>query len=215
MKHQSKIEVWDLCLRLFHFLLMLLIIGSIVSAKLDRLDVHQYFGIMILGLLCFRILWGLFGTYYSTFKSFVISPHAVYLYISGQYHNQSLRNPLGSYSVVTFIIVIFFLVISGLFSSDDVMYDGPLVYLTPNYVFHWTKMHNVLHFVLYGLIILHLTAVFYYQYLKKHQIIQQIFDGYARNINFKPRSIKEKYVFKGISFLLIFLSLPVIILWYF
>ena len=64
MKHQSKIEVWDLCLRLFHFLLILLIIGSIVSAKLDRFDVHQYFGIMILGLLCFRILWGLFGTYY-------------------------------------------------------------------------------------------------------------------------------------------------------
>ena len=105
--------------------------------------------------------------------------------------------------------------ISGLFSSDDIMYDGPLVYVTPNYVSLWTKMHNVLHFVLYGLIILHLTAVFYYQYLKKHQIIQQIFDGYARNINFKPRSIKEKYVFKGISFLLIFLSLPVIILWYF
>ena len=46
MKHQSKIEVWDLCLRLFHFLLMLLIIGSIVSAKLDRLDVHQYFGVL-------------------------------------------------------------------------------------------------------------------------------------------------------------------------
>jgi cytochrome b len=117
--------------------------------------------------------------------------------------------------VVTFILVIFFLVISGLFSSDDVLYDGPLVYLTPNYVSLWTKTHNVLHFMLYGLIILHLTAVFYYQYLKKHQIIQQIFDGYARNINFKPKSIKKKYIFKGISFLLIFLSLPVIILWYF
>ena len=43
-------------LRLFHFGLILLVTGSILSAKLNMLDVHQYFGVALLGLVFFRIL---------------------------------------------------------------------------------------------------------------------------------------------------------------
>ena len=133
MKKKNKVMIWDLSLRLFHIILILLVTGSVVSAKLDRLDLHQYFGVMILGLLFFRILWGFLGTFNSTFKSFIFSPYKIYLIFLGRYQNKSIRSPLGSISVISFIFALFTLSVSGLFSSDDIIYDGPLVYLMPNY----------------------------------------------------------------------------------
>ena len=213
MKNKNKVMIWDLSLRLFHIILILLVTGSIISAKFDRLDIHQYFGVMILGLLFFRILWGFLGTFNSTFKSFIFSPYKIYLIFLGRLQNKSIRSPLGSLSVISFIFALFVLSVSGLFSSDDIIYDGPLVHLMPKYTYFWTKVHNLFHFILYGLITLHLTAIFYYQFLKKHQIIQQFIDGYSRGNHFNSISIKEK-ILKGIILLLIFLFLPLILLLY-
>ena len=213
MKNKNKIMIWDLSLRLFHIVLILLVTGSIISAKLDRLDIHQYFGIMTLGLLFFRILWGFLGTYNSTFKSFIFSPYKIYLIFLGKYQKKSIRSPLGSLSVLSFIFALFVLAVSGLFSSDDVLYDGPLVYLMPKYTYFWTKVHNVFHFVLYVLITFHFSAIFYYQFLKKHQIIQQFIDGYSRGNHIDIISTKEKPL-KGIFLLLIFIFLPLILLLY-
>ena len=168
---------------------------------------------MILGLMFFRILWGFLGTFNSTFKSFIFSPYNIYLIFLGRYQNKSIRSPLGSLSVISFIFALFVLSVSGLFSSDDIIYDGPLVYLMPEYTYFWTKVHNLFHFILYGLITLHLSAIFYYQFLKKNQIIQQFIDGYSRGKHFNFISIKEK-VLKGIILLLIFLFLPLILLLY-
>ena len=213
MKNKNKVMIWDLSLRLFHIILILLVTGSIISAKLDRLDIHQYFGVMILGLLFFRILWGFLGTFNSTFKSFIFSPYKIYLIFLGRHQNKSIRSPLGSLSFISFIFALFVLSISGLFSSDDIIYDGPLVYLMPKHTYLWTKVHNLFHFILYCLITLHIIAVFYYQFLKKHQIIQQIIDGYSRGNHFNSIPIKEK-ILKGIILLLIFLFLPLILLLY-
>ena len=213
MKNKNKVMIWDLSLRLFHIILILLVTGSIISAKLDRLDIHQYFGVMILGLLFFRILWGFLGTFNSTFKSFIFSPYKIYLFFLGRHQNKSIRSPLGSLSVISFIFALFVLSVSGLFSSDDIIYDGPLVYLMPKYTYLWTKVHNLFHFILYCLITLHISAIFYYQFLKKHQIIQQFIDGYSRGNHFNSISIKEK-ILKGIILLLIFLFLPLILLLY-
>ena len=213
MKNKNKVMIWDLSLRLFHIILILLVTGSIISAKLDRLDIHQYFGVMTLGLLFFRILWGFLGTFNSTFKSFIFSPYKIYLIFLGRYPNKSIRSPLGSLSVISFIFALFVLSVSGLFSSDDIIYDGPLVYLMPKYTYFWTKVHNLFHFILYILITLHLSAIFYYQFLKKNQIIQQFIDGYSRGNHFNSISIKEKFL-KGIILLLIFLFLPLILILY-
>ena len=60
----NQFKVWDLSLRVFHFILIILIIGSYISAKLDMLNIHQYFGVSILCLIFFRILWGFIGSFY-------------------------------------------------------------------------------------------------------------------------------------------------------
>ena len=207
----NQVKVWDLSLRVFHFILIILIIGSYISAKLDMLNIHQYFGVSILGLIFFRILWGFIGSYYSKFESFNISIKGALTQFSKKNQNKSIRTPLGSFSTLTFIIVLIGLSISGLFSSDDVLYDAPLAHLASNYVYLWTDIHNLLHFFLYFLVGTHIFAILYYQIIKKHKIIQRMTDGYTRINQKSVRSINEKSS-KGILLISIFILTPILIL---
>ena len=201
-------------MRLFHISLILLVIGSISSAKLNMLDLHQYFGVALLGLVIFRILWGFLGTYYSRFKSFNFSIMDALSQFSKTNIITSVRTPLGCYSTLIFIIVLLSIIISGLFSSDDILYDGPLSFLTPNHTSYWTYFHNILHYILYILIGTHISAILYYQIVKKKKIIERVLDGYSRIEKINIVSINEKPLI-GVILLLILTILPVLILLYF
>ena len=207
-------KVWDLPLRLFHISLIFLIIGSISSAKMNMLDLHQYFGVALLGLIFFRILWGFFGTYYSRFTSFNLSIVDALSQFSKTNNNTSIRTPIGCYSTIIFMMVLLSISVSGLFSSDDILYDAPLSFLTPNLTSDWTYIHNILHYLLYTLIGIHIFAIFYYQIVKKMKIIERVLDGYSRIEKINIVSINEKPLI-GILLLLILTFLPVLILLYF
>ena len=207
-------KIWDLPLRLFHISLILLVICSISSAKLNRLDLHQYFGVALLGLVFFRIIWGFFGTYYSSFKSFNLSIIDALSQFSKTNTITSIRTPIGCYSTLIFIIVLLSISVSGLFSSDDILYDAPLSFLTPNHTSDWTYFHNILHYILYILIGTHISAILFYQIVKKIKIIERVLDGYSRIEKMNIVSINEKSLI-GILILLILTILPVLILLYF
>lgn len=207
-------KIWDLPLRLFHISLIILVIGSISSAKLNMLDLHQNFGVALLGLVFFRILWGFFGTYYSSFKSFNFSIIDALSQFSKTNKITSIRTPIGCYSTLIFIIVLLSLSVSGLFSSDDILYDAPLSFLTPNHTSDWTYIHNILHYMLYILIGTHISAILYYQIVKKMKVVERVLDGYSRIEKIKIVSINEKPLI-GIILLVILTILPVLILLYF
>jgi cytochrome b len=206
----NKNMVWDFALRLFHFILIIFVVGLIVSAKLDVLYIHQYFGFGLLGLLFFRVIWGFIGSHYSRFKSFNLSFKESLMQFSQEYHNKSVRTPIGSFSTLFFLTILLILTVSGLFSSDDVLYDGPLLFLTPSFTSVWTNIHNIFHYILYFFIAIHLLAIFYYQLFKKNKIIQRMFDGYAKDNKIDLVSINEKPM-KGILFILFSLCLPILI----
>ena len=161
----------------------------------------------------FRILWGFFGTYYSSFKSFNFSIEDAFSQFSKVHKITSIRTPIGCYSTLIFIIVLLSISVSGLFSSDDILYDAPLSFLTPNHTNDWTYIHNNLHYLLYSLIGIHILAIMYYQILKKMKIIERVLDGYSRIEKSNIVSINEKPLV-GIIFLLIMTFLPVFMLIY-
>ena len=201
-------------MRLFHISLILLVIGSISSAKMNMLDLHQYFGVALLGLVFFRILWGFFGTYYSRFTSFNLSIIDALSQFSKTNIITSIRTPIGCYSTIIFMMVLLSISVSGLFSSDDILYDAPLSFLTPNLTSDWTYIHNILHYLLYTLIGIHILAILYYQIVKKMKIIERVLDGYSRIEKINIVSINEKPLI-GILLLLILTFLPVLILLHF
>ena len=111
------IEVWDWPVRLFHWLLLALVVGSVVSVKIGggAMVWHGRFGQAILGLVVFRIVWGLIGSRTARFASFVRGPRAIADYLAGRWRGVG-HNPLGALSVLAMLAVIGFQAATGLFA---------------------------------------------------------------------------------------------------
>ena len=88
----NKILVWDLPERLFHWLLVVLVIVSLVSAKIggNAMQYHLLSGYTVLSLVLFRILWGFLGGAHARFSSFVRGPAAVNTYLRGLIRSRKL-----------------------------------------------------------------------------------------------------------------------------
>ncbi|MFZ6656474.1 cytochrome b/b6 domain-containing protein [Undibacterium sp. TJN19] len=70
--HKKRILLWDLPLRLFHWLLVLAITTATVTGFVggNWMNLHAKAGLAIVGLLSFRLAWGFVGTSYVRFSNF-------------------------------------------------------------------------------------------------------------------------------------------------
>lgn len=113
---KTKILVWDLPLRVFHWLLVVSFAGAFLTAESERVrDLHVALGYTFAGLLAFRLAWGLFGSRYARFRSFAFGPKAVLTYLRSLLTRNPVHyvghNPAGSW--VIYAIVALGLVISA------------------------------------------------------------------------------------------------------
>ena len=184
--------IWDINIRIFHLMLIITIIISIISVKFSYFYIHEISGITLFFLILFRIYWGFFGGYYSKFKNFNLNKNSIFNYFKNKEKKYFGHNPLGSLSIFSIFVLILLTSLSGMFSSDDIFYDGPLVKLAPQLVGFFTNIHNLLHYFLYLLIILHLSAVSYYQFFLKEKIINQMIDGKSKDKNFIQKDYPSK-----------------------
>ncbi len=201
--------IWDINIRIFHFLLIILVIISISSQKLNLNYIHQYSGITILCLLIFRIYWGIFGSFYSRFVNFNLSYNNVKLFVKKSKIDYIGHNPLGSLSILTFYVILFFTGFTGLLSSDDILFDGPLTKYFPEIVKTMTTFHNLLHYILYILICTHIFFAIYYQFFKKQKIINQMITGKSNRDDLVLCNISNLRLFLGFFLILLCLIIPI------
>ena len=77
----SKKLIWDLPIRIVHWLLTVLIFGSWYTVSVaGNMEAHMLIGQTILCLLIFRVVWGFVGTRYAKFSSFVFGPRTIFAY---------------------------------------------------------------------------------------------------------------------------------------
>jgi cytochrome b len=74
--NSKKILLWDLPTRLFHWLLALTVIALVVTGKLggNLIDWHGKIGLAVVGLVVFRLVWGVMGSTYARFSAFFPTP---------------------------------------------------------------------------------------------------------------------------------------------
>ena len=177
--NRLAVHIWDLPTRLFHWALVACIVGAFVSVKLGGLymDWHVRFGCTALGLILFRLLWGFFGPRYARFSQFVRGPAAVARYLKGAAAPAG-HNPLGALSVLALLLVIGFQAVSGLFTTDDIMTQGPLFGLVSETVSGaMTSWHKLNEWVILALVALHLAAVLWYALVRRKRLVRAIITG--------------------------------------
>ena len=175
----KSILVWDWPLRVFHWTLATLVVVSIVSGQVggNWIDWHSRSGIAIVGLLAFRLAWGVIGSTHARFLSFVRGPRTILAYLRGEWRGIG-HNPLGALSVLGLLSVLAAQAGTGLFGNDDIAFNGPLYALvdksTSDLAISW---HKTIFWVLVALIAAHLTAIAYYARIKKQDLIRPMLSG--------------------------------------
>ena len=157
--------IWDLPLRLFHWALVLLIIGAWYTAENGLLDQHQAIGMAILILLIFRLIWGFVGGSTARFSQFFSGPARLTAYMKDHKSWRAIgHNPLGSLSVFALLGALAIQVGLGLFATDnDGLMEGPLAGLVSlNMSETLTDLHESWFNILLGLIGLHIAAILIY-----------------------------------------------------
>ena len=178
------VRVWDVPVRLFHWLLVLLIIVMFVTGKLggNWLEWHKRAGFSVLGLITFRILWGFIGSHHARFVNFLRGPEAVLAYIKSATRTDSPHhvghNPLGALSVVTMLGVLLLQALMGLFANDDLMLEGPFAHLVSKAVSdQMTTLHKLNSTLILILIGVHLAAVAFAFFYKKENLVKAMVTG--------------------------------------
>jgi cytochrome b len=179
--------VWDLPTRLFHWALVALILLQYATGQFGLLSMqwHYVLGYATLALIVFRVLWGFFGSQTSRFSHFVRSPSAVLGYLrdlfSGRARHAAGHNPLGGWSVLLMLSLVALQTVSGLFTTDDITEEGPLVArVSDATITLMTSIHHLNRYVLLALIALHIGAVALHYALRGENLVTPMLDGHAR-----------------------------------
>ncbi|GAB4118656.1 MAG: cytochrome b/b6 domain-containing protein [Sideroxydans sp.] len=129
----DNIKVWDVPLRLFHWLLVAGFVLTYVAAELHLAFWHVGLGYALIVLLLFRLLWGFVGNPYARFSSFLFSAAETLAYV------RSLRtahpvhyyghNPAGALMVFALLGLLAAIFASGLLTLAAIDFEGPLAFL--------------------------------------------------------------------------------------
>lgn len=168
---RNKILVWDLPTRLFHWLLAVSFIGAFLTAESEYWrDIHVALGYTVVGLIGFRLLWGVIGTRYARFSSFAFGPAKVLAYLksllSPSPQHYVGHNPAGSW-------VIYGLLVLGLVA-------GATGYATYNDIGgEWfEEVHEGASNLMLALVGIHVAGVLVSSLLHRENLVRSMIDGY-------------------------------------
>lgn len=167
---ETTLLVWDLPLRVFHWLLAGLLLLSWLTQELGGkwMDWHLASGYAVLTLLLFRIAWGFAGPAHARFAGFLTGPRATARYLAdwlaGRPGAWPGHPPLGGWFALLMIASALTQAATGLFNSDDVLAEGPWHHAAPPSVtgpMSWIHEHNF--YLLAGLAGIHVAAILAYR----------------------------------------------------
>ena len=174
--HLHKVRVWDFPTRVFHWALVLCIVGLFITANVggNAMVWHFRIGLLVLALLLFRLVWGLVGGRWSRFAAFIFSPRNIINYLrgNGKPEHSVGHTPTGAGSVFALLAILLAQVGSGLASDDEIAFAGPLTrFVSSATVNLATNYHkNIGKWIILALVVLHITAIVFYLWRKQNLI---------------------------------------------
>jgi len=181
--HENTItlRVWDAPVRIFHWLLVMLVFAAWLSTEtgLSGMLYHLWIGHCILALVIFRILWGFGGGFYARFSQFARHPREIRAaardLIRGQMHDSIGHNPLGGAMVMVLLILLLLQILSGLCADNGFGNVGPVHDLLPSAMGEaLTEWHEINFNLLLIAIALHIAAIIFYHIRGERLVVPMI-----------------------------------------
>lgn len=198
MNTENTVRVWDVSVRIFHWSLVISFAVAYVTGEESDL-IHAYAGYVVLALLCYRIVWGIVGSRYARFSSFLFGPATTISYIKNLLGGKAKRylghNPAGSAMVFVLLISLSITVWTGLelYATEG---KGPLadnaiiVIGTAHADGHenrgnggeefWEEFHEVASNFTLVMVFIHILGVLFSSKLHKENLVKAMITGRKR-----------------------------------
>jgi len=179
-----QIRIWDLPTRLFHWLLVVAFILAWLSQGDDRyLDIHVFSGYLFLGLLGFRLIWGIIGSHYARFYHFAYGWRDVWDYLKTLLTKQRQHflghNPAGSWAVFVILGLGLIVSLTGLLTLGGEERHGPFAGMIGFAYGDWFhQWHDIMAWLMLGLIGIHLLGVVVESGLHRENLVKAMITGF-------------------------------------
>lgn len=179
--HPASKVVWDPFVRIFHWSLVVFVAVAYITED-DWLTLHSYAGYAITGLLLFRICWGLIGSRYARFSSFVTRPSTVIDYLKsllgGHPKHFTGHNPAGGAMVLLLMVMLLLIVFTGM-ATLATEGAGPLA---STFFAQFSEdlledLHEALADFLMLLILIHIGGVIISSLIHRENLVRAMLDG--------------------------------------
>jgi cytochrome b len=166
--------VWDPLVRLFHWSMVIAFATAWITSD-DMEKLHIKVGYVILGLVCFRLLWGFFGSNYARFSQFVRSPKTVLSYLSdislGREKRYLGHNPAGGFMILALILGLLGISVTGWMYTTDMFWGVDWV----------EEVHETFAFLLLFGVAAHVLGVIVASLRHKENLVKSMINGYKKS----------------------------------
>jgi len=177
--------IWDWPLRLWHWVFAVAVLGAWITGQWGGFDWRQWhfwFGQAAVGLLIFRLLWGVIGPRHARFTSFLPGPGSLQRYLKTLPRRDTPESPghspLGAVAVIVILTVLSAQAASGLFITDDILYEGPwYVAVGEDTADLASTIHHRLAWPVGVIIVIHLAAIVFYRLFKGQRLTRAMVTG--------------------------------------
>jgi cytochrome b len=176
------VRVWDVPVRVFHWLIVVLVAAAYVTWRLNWMTWHGRIGEAALVLVLFRLSWGFFGSETARFSSFVASPRTVWSHLKASLRrepdHQVGHNPAGGWMVVALIALLLVETLSGVYVANDIADEGPLTEHVPAWAANAiAASHAIVWDALLAAIVLHVLAIASHAAIKGQNLVRPMITG--------------------------------------
>jgi cytochrome b len=195
----KSVYVWDPLVRIFHWSLVLFFTIAYFTED-DFMALHELAGYIVLGLVGFRIIWGVIGSKYARFSDFVYSPAKILAYLkslTSKPKHYIGHNPAGGLMVIIMLVMLALTSWSGIKAGESEATEqasaSPAIKLSLVSSAYadddehekrnkgdefWEDIHEALaNFTLF-LVFLHITGVIVSSVLHREKLVRAMITGY-------------------------------------